>query len=268
VKRHFKRYWWVLTLLVILFFLPKIIDALFNVYLCDFTAMNNINSSDMLEYVGSIIGGVCALAAILVAIKHFSTDKKPIIIPRNKRFFLYLNYCGRIAFLEDPNLEDDLAVVIDNAPLLITLENVTENAAIAFDLKLDYKNGEYYKTVCNLIGGEPSDKLKSNFDRDVFPKQGVFNSKSIKTLPMPTNFEFIVKGICYKLSEPKVDINELAFRYNHFIRKSYKVAEMTMTTKDISGKSNVSTFDLELTISHLLFLKADYEILLTFVIQE
>lgn len=201
----------------------------------------------------------------MVAIKQFSTDKRLIIILRNNNFFYYLNYFARIAFLEDPNLTD-FNVNLDT-PLSIMLENVTDNAALAFELKLDYKNGEYYRSVCDLIGGEPSDALQSNYVAEEFPNQGVFNSKSTKALAILVNLEFIVKGICYRLKEPNVDTMELTLRHNHFIRKSYKIAEIVMTTKDISGKSNVSLFDLELAISPLIIYKADYKVSFTFVMR-
>ncbi len=268
--KYIRKYWWGIIILIIVFYLPKIVDLTFGVYLGEFTSLKHITASDYLQYIGVIIGGVCTLIAIIVAIKQFSTDKKPIIIPRNKRFFIYLNYGGRWAFAEDPDMEyniNNTGIDTEN-PLLITFDNVTENAALAFDLRLDYNHGKYYREVCNLIGGEPYDKLSSNYDADDFFKQGVFNSKSIKTLPMPTNLEFIIKGIIYRLSEPGICGEQLSLRYNNFIRKTYKIAEIIMKTKDINGKTNTSIFDLELDISHLLACKANYTVLLTFIMRD
>lgn len=266
LKKLFKRYWWVLVTAVVLLCVPKIVDILFSVHSWNFMSMHNIEAPDILGYLGSIIGGVCSFAAILVAIKQFSTEKKPIIIPRNKQFFAYLNFCGHMAFLENSEEEEDLSVET-RVPIAVTLENVTDNAAIAFDLKIDYKNGAYYRAVCNLIGGEPS-CLQSHYDSDAFINQGVFNSNSSKTLYLTTNLEFIVKGILFQLEHPESGAKTPDSRYNYFIRKSYKVAELIITTKDISGKSRSSAFDLELQITHLLCEKADYEVSFTFVMQK
>ena len=151
---------------------------------------------------------------------------------------------------------------------MITLDNVTSNSAIAFDLEINYQNGQLYRSICDLIGGEPSGFLQSNYETDSFPKQGVFNANSQKQLPITTNLEFIIKGICYRLSDHTVDEKNRALRYNNFIRKTYKIAEMKMDIKDITGQTNSSVYDIQLSICHLISCKADYAIDLTFVMQE
>lgn len=114
-----------------------------------------------LEY---LLGSVFTLVAILVAIKQFKDEKKPIIIPRNCRFFYYGNFGGRHTLFETPNQKysPETAVIIDT-PIQIKIENVTPNPAIAFDMVIDYKKGELYREICDKIGGEPTDQLKSTW---------------------------------------------------------------------------------------------------------
>lgn len=239
---------------------------MFDCHLCGATALNNIKAPDVLAYLGSLIGGASALIAILVAIKQFNADKKPIIVPRNKRFFFYKRFCGRTAFLDNPDLEDDLNVDIE-APIIIELDNVTDNSGLCYSMTIDYKEGEYYRAICDLIGGAP-EGLDSSFEASEYANQGVFNAKSTKRLLMPTDIEFTIKGVCYKLHEPKIGASELSQRYNYFIRKSYKIADMIINTQDIMGKTVVEKFGIELSLRRLSFNKADYEISLSFIQEE
>ncbi|HHX59135.1 MAG TPA: hypothetical protein GX707_00095 [Epulopiscium sp.] len=227
--------------------------------------MNNINASDMLSYLGSIIGGLVSLIAIIIAIKQFTIEKKPIIIPRNKYFFISTSSMG-IRLHEVLNTDND-----DNDsfwdPLPITLENITENAAIAFELTVDYKQGRWYKEICNLIGGEPSDKFASAFEQDYFKKQGVFNSTSTKILHMTGDLEYIIKGIYYRLTESGVNRDELASRNNHFIRENYKIAELKLLSKDINDKDTITVFDIEISFTSVPLKRKMYRVGFTFIMK-
>lgn len=253
---------------ILLLVLPKIVDALFSFHIADFLALKHIDAPDMLAYLGSIIGSVFALLAIIVAIMQFNKEKNPIIIPRNCKFFFYTNFGGRLALLDDPDKKYvfEESTFPDN-PIQIKIENVTSNPATAFDAILDYKSGEYYRAICDLIGGEPKDKLCSTWETDIFSRQGVFSAESDKILFMTTNLECTVKGIVYRLIEPDVDSTIRALRYNNFIRQSYKIAELTINASDISKNKSTTTFDVEMTIQHLFAAEADYEVNFAFVMQ-
>jgi len=263
MKKDFKKYW---LLLVIFLCLPKALDLLFSYHLFDWLSMNEIEASDILGYIGSLVGGVCSLIAILIAIKQFTIDKKPVIIPRNKNIYYYSNYGGSIALLDAPDLVHSFgSLPMQFTPVLLKLENVTSNPAIAFEFSIDYKMGELYRDICCLIGGEPLNIIQSTWKNDIYSKQGVFNGNSHKTFPLPHNIDYMVMGIIYRLNDPDSSPDELGQRRNHFIWKSYKIAEMKLTHTDITSRYQETVFDIELTISKLVCNKADYEVILTFV---
>lgn len=265
MTRFFKNYW--LHFLVIIFLLlPKLVDLSYEFYFCDLISMNNIDASNLLSYLGSIIGGLVSLMAILIAIKQFTTEKKPIIIPRNKYFFISTGSMG--VRLHETLKEDNINNDFFGDPLPIILENITENAAIAFELTVDYKQGKWYREICNLIGGEPSDKFRSDFEQDDFKRQGVFNSKDTKTLYMTPDLEYIVKGIYYRLTEPGVNKGDLGLRNNHFIRKNYKIAELTLMVKDINDKDIITVFDIEISFTSVPLERKMYRVGFAFIMNE
>lgn len=221
-------------------------------------------NSQIQSYYASIVGGLFALVAILVAIEQFKTDKTPHIIPRNKVFFFYSNFGGHIALLDSPEQEFDINIIIENTPIMLQLENVTQNSALEFQMEINYKNGDYYRSICKLIGGEPTEVLHSTWENNLYPNQGVFNANSNKTFELTTNLEFTVKGIFYRLFEPDIDISARASRGNHFVRKEYKIGELLINVVDIAGNKINSKFDIYIKISPLIASKAQYEVRLYF----
>lgn len=68
MTKYIKKYWW---FIIIVLFIPKTIDVLYNQYLCDFMVMKYIEALDLLGYISTIIGAGFSVIAILVAIRQF-----------------------------------------------------------------------------------------------------------------------------------------------------------------------------------------------------
>src|SRR5699024_8856138 len=98
---------WILIVAIaaILIFMPKIVEGLFSVYVCDFTALTVIDAHDVIGYVGAVFGGLCALVAVVIAVRQFSIEKRPIIIPQNKIIYYYRNFDRKYAFQDTPDME-------------------------------------------------------------------------------------------------------------------------------------------------------------------
>lgn len=93
-KQLLKRYgilplfvWILLGAIVVFFLIPKAIDFLFDIYLSEFTTLNHIEASDMLSYIGTLIGGVLTLCALIVTIQQFEKSKRIDLF--DKRFSCY-----------------------------------------------------------------------------------------------------------------------------------------------------------------------------------
>lgn len=181
--------------------MPKIIDWLFSVYFSDFTALKIIDAHDVMGYIGAIFGGVCALIAVVVAAKQFSAEKRPIIFPQNKIIYFYRKFNRNYSFQDSPDIEKEPEQFSPQVVPCFIFENISNCAATAFNITVDYHKGEWYREVCNLIGGTPNENLDTIFESDRYPDQGVFSANSSRKLAIPLNIEYIVQGISYRLYE-------------------------------------------------------------------
>lgn len=264
----FKKKWtrwiviWVIIALVV--FIPKIIDWLFSNYFSDFTALKIVDAHDVMGYIGAILGGVCALIAVIVAVKQFSIEKRPIIIPKNKTIYYYREFKREFAFQDTPNIEKQPVEFSPQVPPRLVFENISNCAATAFAIKVDYHKGEWYRIICDLIGGAPDKILNSTFESDDYKNQGVFNANSKREIDLPLNIEYIIHGISYRLYENEETLRCKAERWNHFLRKNYKIAEITIYSQDVLGNTHADVYDMNLGISDCMC-KPVYEILFTFL---
>lgn len=244
--------------------MPKIIDWLFSVYFSDFTALKIIDAHDVMGYIGAIFGGVCALIAVVVAAKQFSAEKRPIIFPQNKIIYFYRKFNRNYSFQDSPDIEKEPEQFSPQVVPCFIFENISNCAATAFNITVDYHKGEWYREVCNLIGGTPNENLDTIFESDRYPDQGVFSANSSRKLAIPLNIEYIVQGISYRLYEPGATPQCKAERWNHFLRKNYKIAEIQICSEDVLGKTHRDTFDMHLGITDCMD-KPVYEVLFTFL---
>lgn len=86
--------------------------GLFSVYVCDFTALTVVDAHDVIGYVGAVFGGLCALAAVVIAVRQFSVEKRPIIIPQNKIIYYYRNFDRKYAFQDTPDMEKQPLILV------------------------------------------------------------------------------------------------------------------------------------------------------------
>lgn len=249
---------------ILVAFMPKIIDWLFSTYFSDFTALKIVTAHDVMGYIGAIFGGVCALIAVIVAVKQFSLDKRPIIIPQNKIIYFYREFDHNYAFQDSPNIEKQPERFSPQVLPSFIFENISNCAATAFNITVDYHKGEWYQLVCNLIGGAPNEILNSTFESNRYPDQGVFSANSSRKLSIPLNIEYIVQGVSYRLYEPGATPQCKAERWDHFLRKNYKIAEIQIYSEDVLGKTHRDTFDMHLGITDCMD-KPVYEVLFTFL---
>lgn len=251
-------------LTVILIFMPKIVDGLFSVYVCDFTALTVVDAHDVIGYVGAVFGGLCALVAVAIAVRHFSVEKRPIIIPQNKIIYYYRNFDRKYAFQDTPDMEKQSPNFTPQILQYLVLENISNSPAIEFDIEVRYHNGEWYRSICNLIGGAPDEILNSSFEDDKYFNQGVFNANSTRKLVIPINVEYITKGISYRLYEPTAAPKCKAERWDHFLRKTHKIAEIWICSQDVLGELRTDSYDMQIGITDCMD-KPVYEISFTFV---
>lgn len=261
-----KKITYVLVIILVLVFVPKTVDWLFSQYFCDLTALDYIGASDVLGYIGSIIGGVCSLIAVIVAIQQFSVEKTPIIVPQNKVTYFYLDAAPPYRFRDSVNIGDRPDMDMPIKPSGFILENISSCAAVAFDIEINYQKGTWYRQICDLIGGEPTQMVRCGFENNVYPEQGVFNANSTRLLAMPVEVESIISGICYRLREADGAFGELGKRWNYFLRKKYKIAEIKIHSQDVLGKQQTNTYDMKIEITDYID-KPIYEIIFTFVAQ-
>ncbi len=254
-----------LLFLFVVFFvllLPKFVECAFNTYISECTALHKIDEKDYLNYISSIIGSVCALAAVIVAINQFSTEKKPFIIPQNKIFYYYLEFDFKHKFQESKDLDTQPVYPLASKPITFKLENATDSAAISFSIEIDYGNGKFYDAICRQIDGTPSTQLGDIFKKKIYPNQGVFNNRGERLLFMPCTVRHMIKEICQCLSDSS-DPKRKAERWDLFLNKSYKIAEMKISTRDILGKNKTVVYDMNINFTDMMS-KPVYECYITY----
>ena len=124
---------WVVVgaVIIVVLLIPKIVDCLFSNYFSDFTALKIVDAHDVMGYIGAILGGVCALVAVVVAIKQFTVEKRPIIIPQNKIiYYFYREFNRKFAFQETLNIENQTSYSIRQVPPCFVLENISNLSLI------------------------------------------------------------------------------------------------------------------------------------------
>lgn len=254
----------VAVIAIIVIFMPKIVDLICSIYICDFTALKVVDAHDVIGYAGAVLGGLCALVAVAVAVRHFSIEKCPIIIPQNKIIYYPREFDNKYAFQDTPDMENQPP---NSSPQILqhfVLENISNSPAIAFDIEVRYHNGEWYRSICSLIGGAPDKILNSSFEDDKYFNQGVFNANSTRKLVIPLNVEYITQGISYRLYEPTEAPKCKAERWDHFLRKTHKIAEIWIYSQDVLGELRTESYDMQIGITDCMD-KPVYEISFTFV---
>lgn len=244
--------------------MPKIVDVLCSIYICDFTALKVVDAHDVIGYFGAVLGGLCALVAVVVAVRQFSIEKRPIIIPQNKIVYYYRKLDNKYAFQDTPDMENEPTIFSPQILPYFVLENISNSPATAFDIEISYHNGEWYRSICNLIGGAPDERLNSSFETDKYFDQGVFNANSTRRLILPLNLEYLISGISFRLYEPDTTPHCLAERWNHFLNKTYKIAEIHIYSQDVLGELRIESYDMRIGITDCMD-KPVYEISFTFV---
>lgn len=248
----FKKKWtgWILigVTAILVAFMPKIIDWLFSNYFSDFTALKIVDAHDVMSYIGAILGAICALIAVLVAVKQFSVEKRPIIIPQNKTIYYYREFDRDYAFQDSSDVKEKPEPYSPKILPSFVFENIAKCAALGFDIEIDYHNGKFYRAICDLIGGAPDDILCSTFASNKYQDQGVLNANSSIRLPLPLNVEYIIQGISYRLCEATATPQCKAERWNYFLRKKYPIADIYIHSKDMLGKHRTDTYEMRIEI--------------------
>lgn len=233
---------------ILVVFMPKIIDWLFDNYFSDFTALKIVNAHDVMSYIGAILGATCALIAVVVAVKQFSTEKRPIIIPQNKTIYYYRKFDRGYAFQDSPDIKEQPEPCSPKILPSFVFVNIANYAALGFDIEIDYHNGKFYRAICDLIGGTPDDVSCSTFSKDKYQDQGVLNANSSIHLPLPLNIEYIIQGISYRLYEATATPRCKAERWNYFLRKKYPIADILIYSKDMLGKHRTDAYEMRIKI--------------------
>lgn len=248
----FKKKWtgWIIigVAVILVAFIPKIIDWLFSNCFSDFTALKIVNAHDVMSYIGAILGAICALIAVVVAVKQFSTEKRPIIIPQNKTIYYYWKFDRGYAFQDSPDIKEQPEPCSPKILPSFVFENIANCAALGFDIEIDYHNGKFYRAICDLIGGVPDDVSCSTFSKDKYQDQGVLNANLSIHLPLPLNVGCIIEGISYRLHETKATLQCKAKRWNNFLRKKYPIADILIHSKDMLSKHRTDIYEMRIEI--------------------
>lgn len=257
----------IIAIVIVVVFIPKIVDSLFSIYLCDFTALKIVDAHDVISFIGAVIGGACSLVAVLVTVKHFKIEKRPIIIPRNKIVYFYQKFECIYMLQNTLNIEKepDLGSKYNHPEFV--LENISSCAAISFDIEIEYNKGEWFKKLCSLANYDPTQVSDCTYEKEQFAKQGVFNANSDRFLIIPKGLEYIIVGLCRMLSDPTVDEQTRNTRWEHFIKKTHKIAEIKIQSEDTIGNVITDIFDINIEITDTIS-KPIYEVRTTFAAQK
>jgi len=248
-----RKYEWLILIFIAVLISPKIVDALFDVHLGEFTTLYHLKASDVLNYIGAVMNGGCALIAVVVAVQHFKSNNKPIIVPKNKVTFYYDTASGKFLF-PDPNAENNNPDYVD----FLELTNITNATAIDFSIRFTTNRGANFYEIINKIGGNV-ECLSSSYEDLIIKNCGVFNGISTLRMQFPTDLDFIIRTICIRKYEFANSDKRYGERNNHFVNREYKIAELEIETENIYHKAlqkELLRYDIYLKITHIFNVKA------------
>lgn len=232
-----KRY--IVLSIVTIFLLPKIIDFLFSVYLCDFLSMNYIEAPDILSYMGVLIGVLATLITLYFTVKQFKLLNKTYIIPINTKYFFYCKNDN--CFLSDSgNIEkEEFCLFVPLGPyhrkMDIELRNIGKGTANDFSIEFLYNKGQDYHNLMSQLGYDKEHcGLNSNFEDDTFKNCGIFLSGDSRYIRTSFILDGMITDICraqYLNSESKDKDQHM--KNNTLVNTEHKICSIKISSSDI-----------------------------------
>ena len=232
-----KRY--IILSIVTIFLLPKIIDFLFSIYLCDFFSMKHIEASDVLSYIGVLTGVVATLITLYFTVKQFKLLNKTCIMPINTKYFFYCK--NETCFLSDNgNIEKkDFPLFVPFGPYYrrmdIELRNIGKGTANDFSITFLYNKGQDFYNLMSQLGYDKEHcGLKSDFEDETFKNCGIFLSGDSRYIQTSFILDGIITNICHAqyLNSKSEDKNQ-NMKNNTLVNKEYKICSIKISSSDI-----------------------------------
>lgn len=259
-----KKYWkWLIGLSIVLLAVPKVIDWLFSVYLCDLTALNYLEARDILTYFVTIFTIVAAAIGIVISVKQFKLENKSLIVPLNQKYYYY--HSESWSFLSNrydiPRSQHSDYVMggFSQVDTKIELKNIGKGNAVNFAIEYDFTEGK------NLIKQLCVDFPDIDEEFETIEKHtncGIFLSEKSRYLELSNTFYGIIKAICwwqhFNYSSKK---NELALKNNILVNTEKKICSINIKSSDfldITQDTNNGTYGVYLSVSPAISLSSTY----------
>lgn len=260
-----KKYWKLLIVLSIIFLLaaPKFIDWLFSIYMCDLTALNYLEASDILTYFGTIFTVVAAAIGIWISIKQFSLLNRTLIIPLNQKYYYYhsesQSFLSNRCDIPRSQHSDYVMGGFPHVDTKIELKNIGKGNAVNFAIEYDFTEGK------NLIKQLCVDFTDSDEEFEAIKKStncGIFLSGESRYLELSNTFYKIIRDVCqwqhFNYSSKK---NEFALKNNILVNTEKKICSINIKSSDfldITQDTNNGTYGVYLSVSPSISLSSTY----------
>lgn len=258
-----KDHWKGLSVVFVIFLIavPKIIDWLFAVYLCDLTTMNYLKAGDILEYFGTVLTIVATFIGIIIAISQFKLMNKTLIIPLNQRYFFYYgtdyNFLSPKKDIPKVQHKDYLTNKMPQCDTKIELKNIGKGNAVDFNVKLDYSPSEIIlqKLSNNTDFSDRFDKV------DYYENCGICLSDTSRYLELTNTFYGIIKTICLLQYRNYSDHDVTkTIKNNILLNTQNKICTISITSSDFLDtiqEKNECIYGVYLSVSSSISLSAE-----------
>lgn len=245
-----KRYIAFVTIAVLV--LPKLIDYLFTVYICDLTALEYLEAGDLLSYAGVLASVGATVAALYISLKQFKLLNRTFIIPINTKYYFYCKENNGVGFLATENdiaKDNQWAYVIGGpyySKLRIELKNIGKGTANNFSVRIKYNNGKWFYDLMLQLGYSKGQcGLQSNFDENIYNNCGIVNSGDYRTIKIPIELNGILENICRaQYLNYKSKNNQQSMKNNVLVDKEHKVCSIEISSTDIMDITKIEDYEV------------------------